>query len=112
VEKHELSKIGFELIADAFKALLQSDPDPDPVMVDKIADREVSRRVHQLAGDRGGCITPLMAAHALNGWASDTSVNSPLSPFCGLQHLTGFRVDEMNPPASNTRHGFVKLGVG
>jgi len=40
------------------------------------------------------------------------SANSPLSPFCGLQHLTRFRVDEMNLPASNTRHGFVKLALG
>jgi hypothetical protein len=36
VEKHELSKIDFELIEDAFKALLQSRP--DPVTADKIAD--------------------------------------------------------------------------
>jgi hypothetical protein len=28
MEKHELSKIDFELIDDAFKALLQSRPDP------------------------------------------------------------------------------------
>jgi hypothetical protein len=35
-----------------------------------------------------------------------------VSPFCSLQHLTGFRVDEMNPPASDTGHGFVKLAVG
>jgi hypothetical protein len=34
VEKHELGK--FDLIDDAFKALLQSHP--DPVMADKIAD--------------------------------------------------------------------------
>jgi hypothetical protein len=31
-----LSKIDFELIDDAFKVLLQSDP--DPVVADKIAD--------------------------------------------------------------------------
>jgi hypothetical protein len=36
VEKHELSKIDFELIDDAFKALLQSNP--DPVVADKVAD--------------------------------------------------------------------------
>jgi hypothetical protein len=35
-EKHELSKIDFELIDDAFKVLLQSKP--DPVVADKIAD--------------------------------------------------------------------------
>jgi hypothetical protein len=28
MEKHEFSKIDFELIDDAFKALLKSDPDP------------------------------------------------------------------------------------
>ena len=28
MEKHELGKIDFELIDDAFKALLQSHPDP------------------------------------------------------------------------------------
>ncbi len=36
MEKHELSKIDFELIDDAFKALLQSRP--DAVTADKIAD--------------------------------------------------------------------------
>jgi hypothetical protein len=36
MEKHELSKIDFEVIDDAFKALLQSRP--DPVMADKIVD--------------------------------------------------------------------------
>jgi hypothetical protein len=36
MEKHELSKIDFELIDDAFKALLQSDPDPG--VADKVAD--------------------------------------------------------------------------
>ena len=36
MEKHELSKIDFELIDDAFKALLQSRP--YPVVADKIAD--------------------------------------------------------------------------
>jgi hypothetical protein len=36
VEKHELSKIDFDIIEDAFKALLQSRP--DPVTADKIAD--------------------------------------------------------------------------
>jgi hypothetical protein len=36
MEKHELSKIDFEIIEDAFKALLQSHP--DPVTADKIAD--------------------------------------------------------------------------
>jgi hypothetical protein len=28
VEKHELSKVDFEIIEDALKALLQSQPDP------------------------------------------------------------------------------------
>ena len=36
MEKHELSKVDFELIEDAFKALLQSRP--DPMTADKIAD--------------------------------------------------------------------------
>jgi hypothetical protein len=36
VEKHELSKIEFDIIDDAFKVLLQSKP--DPVVADKIAD--------------------------------------------------------------------------
>jgi len=36
MEKHELSKIDFEIIEDAFKALLQSRP--DLVTADKIAD--------------------------------------------------------------------------
>jgi hypothetical protein len=36
VEKHELSKVDFEIIEDAFKALLQSRP--DPVTADKVAD--------------------------------------------------------------------------
>jgi hypothetical protein len=36
MEKHELSKIEFEIIDDALKALLQSRP--DPVTTDKIAD--------------------------------------------------------------------------
>ena len=36
MEKHELSKIDFDLIDNAFKALLQSRP--DPVTTDKIAD--------------------------------------------------------------------------
>jgi hypothetical protein len=36
MEKHELSKIDFEIIENAFKALLQSRP--DPVTADKIAD--------------------------------------------------------------------------
>jgi hypothetical protein len=35
VEKHELSKIDFEMIDDAFKALLQSNP--NPITADKIA---------------------------------------------------------------------------
>jgi hypothetical protein len=34
--ENELSKIDFEIIEDAFKALLQSRP--DPVTADKIAD--------------------------------------------------------------------------
>ena len=36
MEKHELSKIDFEIIENAFKALLQSHP--DPLTADKIAD--------------------------------------------------------------------------
>ena len=36
MEKHELGKVDFELIDDAFNALLQSGP--DPVTADKIAD--------------------------------------------------------------------------
>ena len=36
MEKHELSKIDFGLIDDAFKALLQSNP--DPITADKITD--------------------------------------------------------------------------
>jgi hypothetical protein len=36
MEKHELSAIDFKLIDDAFKALLQSNP--DPVTADKIKD--------------------------------------------------------------------------
>ena len=36
VEKHELSKIDFDIIEDAFKALLQSRL--DPVTADKITD--------------------------------------------------------------------------
>jgi hypothetical protein len=36
MEKHELSKIDFEMIDDAFKSLLQSRP--DPVTADKVAD--------------------------------------------------------------------------
>jgi hypothetical protein len=36
MEKHELSKIEFEIIDDALEALLQSRP--DPVTADKIAD--------------------------------------------------------------------------
>ncbi len=35
-EKHELSKIDFELIDDAFKALLQSKP--NPAVADEVAD--------------------------------------------------------------------------
>jgi hypothetical protein len=35
-EKHELSKIDFEIIESAFKALLQSHS--DPVTADKVAD--------------------------------------------------------------------------
>jgi hypothetical protein len=35
MEKRELSKIDFDLIEDAFKALLQSRP--DPVTADKVA---------------------------------------------------------------------------
>ena len=36
MEKHELSKIDFDIIEDAFKALLHSRP--DPVTADKIVD--------------------------------------------------------------------------
>jgi hypothetical protein len=36
MEKHELGTIDFELIDDAFKALLKSQP--DPMTADKIAD--------------------------------------------------------------------------
>jgi len=36
MEKHELSKIDFEIIKDAFKTLLQSRP--DPVKADRIVD--------------------------------------------------------------------------
>jgi hypothetical protein len=36
MEKHELSKIDFEIIENAFKALLQSHS--DPVTADKVAD--------------------------------------------------------------------------
>jgi hypothetical protein len=36
MEKHELSKNDFEIIEDAFKSLLQSQP--DPVAADKIVD--------------------------------------------------------------------------
>jgi hypothetical protein len=36
MDKHELSKIDFEIIENAFNALLQSHP--DPVTADKIAD--------------------------------------------------------------------------
>ncbi len=36
MEKHELSKIDFEIIENAFNALLQSHP--DPATTDKITD--------------------------------------------------------------------------
>ena len=36
MEKHELSKIDFEIIENAFNSLLQSRP--DPVTADKITD--------------------------------------------------------------------------
>jgi hypothetical protein len=36
MEKHELGKIDFELIDEAFKALLKSQP--DPITADKVAD--------------------------------------------------------------------------
>ena len=36
MEKHELGKRDFELIDDAFKALLQSGP--DPMTADKVGD--------------------------------------------------------------------------
>jgi hypothetical protein len=50
VEKHELSKIDFELIDDAFKALLKSDP--DPVVADKVADLGTSFATPSPAGWR------------------------------------------------------------
>ena len=37
VKKHELSKIDFEMIDDAFRALLQSNH-PDPIVEAKIVD--------------------------------------------------------------------------
>jgi hypothetical protein len=50
MEKRELSKIDFDLIEDAFKALLQSRP--DPVTADKVRSAEyVSGCLHRLAGD-------------------------------------------------------------
>jgi hypothetical protein len=50
MDKRELSKIDFELIDDAFKALLQSHP--DPMTADKIADlRDKFRDAFRLAGD-------------------------------------------------------------
>ena len=52
MEKHELSKIDFEIIEDAFKALLQSHP--DSVTADKIVDLRDKFRsgcLHRLAGD-------------------------------------------------------------
>ena len=40
---------------------------------------------------------------------------APLRPpflfLSGLQHLTRLAVDEMNPPASGTRHGFVAVPI-
>jgi hypothetical protein len=36
MEKHDLSKIDFEIIENAFNALLQSRP--DPITADKVAD--------------------------------------------------------------------------
>ena len=36
MEKHELSKIDFEIIENAFNSLLQSRP--DPMTADKVAD--------------------------------------------------------------------------
>ena len=53
MEKHELSKIDFEIIENAFNALLQSRP--DPVTADKIADLHDSSwpRRFTLSADRG-----------------------------------------------------------
>ena len=49
MEKHELSKIDFDIIEDAFKALLQSRP--DPVTADKVGDlRGTSFGMLTLAG--------------------------------------------------------------
>jgi hypothetical protein len=45
MEKHELSKIDFEIIENAFNALLQSRP--DPLTADKISDlRDMFRDVY------------------------------------------------------------------
>ncbi len=41
MEKRELGKIDFELIGDAFKALLKSNP--DPATADKVTEREKLR---------------------------------------------------------------------
>jgi hypothetical protein len=51
VEKRELSKIDFEMIDDAFKALLQSSH-PDPVVEAKIVDLRDS--LYWVVGDRRG----------------------------------------------------------
>jgi hypothetical protein len=53
MEKHELSKIDFEIIENAFNALLQSRP--DPMTADKIED--LRERLHRLVGNRTGCVT-------------------------------------------------------
>jgi hypothetical protein len=50
MEKHELGKIDFDLIDDAFTALLQSHP--DPVTADKVADLRDKFRDALLAGWR------------------------------------------------------------
>jgi len=61
MEKHELSKIDFEIIENAFNALLQSHP--DPVTADKVADlRDMFRDAYtgwleieqEAASSRGG----------------------------------------------------------
>ena len=49
MEKHELSKLDFDLIDNAFKALLQSRP--DPMTADKIADLRNMFRDTYTGGD-------------------------------------------------------------
>ena len=84
MEKHELSKIDFELIDDAFKALLQSRP--DPVTADKIADlRNVFRDAY----------TGWLEIEKEDAWsAADCALRSPI----GLDNPA-------SSIASLTRHG-------